>query len=61
MNIRLKARFFERGLSQLQVARAVGISDSMLSKVVHGWIEPSKEIKAKVAHALGCKVEEIFK
>lgn len=60
MNIRLKSKILEQGLSQLQVARDAGVSDSYLSKVVNGWIEPPNEIKARLASVVGCAVKEIF-
>jgi hypothetical protein len=49
MNIRLKTKIIERGLSQLKVARDTGVSDSYLSKVINGWVDPSKDMKAKLA------------
>lgn len=60
MNIRLKTKIIERGLSQLRVARDAGVSDSYLSKVINGWLDPSNEIKARLASVVGCTVEEIF-
>jgi transcriptional regulator with XRE-family HTH domain len=60
VNIRLKTKIIERGLSQLRVARDAGVSDSYLSKVINGWLDPSNEIKARLASVVGCTVEEIF-
>ena len=60
MNIELKTRIIKKGLSQLKVARDAGVSDSYLSKVINGWVDPSDEIKAWLAGVLGCTIEEIF-
>ena len=60
MNIILKTKIIEKGLSQLQVARDVGVSDSYLSKVINGWIDPPVRVKTRLAGILGCKVKEIF-
>ncbi len=60
MNIRLKTKILEQGLSQLQVARDVGLTDSNLSKIIHGWVDPPVEVKTRLASVLGCNLEEIF-
>ena len=60
MNIRLKSKILEQGLSQLQVARDAGVSDSYLSKVVNGWVDPPNNIKTRLASVVGCTVKEIF-
>ncbi len=61
MNVNLKEKIIRSGLSQIQISREVGVSDAYLSKVVRGWVNPSVEIKSKIALALGCTVEEIFR
>jgi transcriptional regulator with XRE-family HTH domain len=60
VNIKLKTRIIEKGLSQLKIARDTGVSDSYLSKVVNGWVDPPKEVKAKLAGVLGSNIKEIF-
>ena len=60
MNIELKTRIIKKGLSQLKVARDAGVSDSYLSKVINGWVDPPDEIKARLANVLGCNIKEIF-
>jgi len=60
MNIPLKTRMLELGISQFRVARDVELSDSYLSKIVQGWVNPSEKIKIGLAAALGCKPGEIF-
>ena len=60
MNVPLKVKLLEQGISQFQLSRDLGISDSYLSKVVNGWVEPPVELKARIASLLGCPVSEIF-
>ena len=60
MNVRLKQKIWERGMSQLAVAREAGINDTTLSKIIQGWSEASVEVKLKLATVLGCEIDEIF-
>jgi transcriptional regulator with XRE-family HTH domain len=60
MNIRLKSQILRRGLSQLQIARELGLNDSYISRIVHGWVIPTPEIKSKLANLLKCEIHEIF-
>jgi lambda repressor-like predicted transcriptional regulator len=59
----LCAQVFEvcksRGWSLLEVSRAMGISQSSLSRVMHGkWV--GDELKTRVAACFGCSVREMF-
>ena len=60
VNIRLKTKLMERGISQFEIARKIGVSDSWMSRVVQNWIDPPMEVKVKLAEGLGCQVQEIF-
>ena len=60
MNLMLKSRILAKGLSQIQIARDLGLSDSYISKVVNGWVTPSEDLKERLAHLLDCPVSEIF-
>lgn len=60
MNLALKLKLLQLGISQFELSREVGISDSYLSKVINGWVRAPEELKAKIADRLGCPVEEIF-
>ncbi len=46
----LKLQIFKRGVRQNQLAKQIGISDAMLSKIIHGYREPS-EVERKVLSA----------
>ncbi len=37
----LKLQIFKRGVRQNHLAKQIGISDAMLSKIIHGYREPS--------------------
>jgi transcriptional regulator with XRE-family HTH domain len=60
VNVRLKSKMLEKGVSGFELARKVGISDSQFSRMVRGWIDPPDEIKIKLAEVLGYQVQEIF-
>jgi transcriptional regulator with XRE-family HTH domain len=60
MNLALKTRILASGKSQILLAREIGISEPRLSKIVGGWVEPCAELKARIASALGCSVEDLF-
>ncbi len=60
MNLLIKIKLLERGMSQFRLSREVGVSDGYLSKLIQGWIDPTQEIKERIAKALDCRVEDIF-
>ena len=61
MNMMLKSQILAKGISQIQIARDLGLNDSYISKVVNNWVTPSKDLKEKLARLLDCPVSEIFK
>jgi len=52
----LKLQIFRRAVRQNYLARELGMDDSILSKIIHGYREPSKEQRQSLAHYL--EVEE---
>ncbi len=60
MNLTLKTRILASGKSQILLARQIKISEPLLSKIVGGWVDPSREVKSRLARALECRVEDIF-
>lgn len=50
----------ERGLSQRQVADAVGISQSSYAMIEGGHRHPRKEVEKKMADFYGVTVDELF-
>jgi len=49
-----------RGLTQQQVARAVGISQSAYAMIERGQHTPRKETMKKLAEFFGLSVDELF-
>jgi len=60
MNLALKFAILKKYASQIACARDIGVSDSLLSKFVRGWREPTLEQKRALSRKLGTKVHEIF-
>jgi transcriptional regulator with XRE-family HTH domain len=52
----LKLQTFKLGIHQNHLARALGIDESVLSKIIHGYREPSLHQRKQLAGFL--KVEE---
>ncbi len=48
------------GLTQGQLAEAIGVSRKTINTVENGVFVPSTVIALKLARALGCAVEELF-
>lgn len=49
------------GLTQAQLAEAVGCKPLAVSRWEHGQREPSAIILQRVAHVLGCNMEDLLK
>jgi transcriptional regulator with XRE-family HTH domain len=52
----LKLQIFRLGTHQNYIARALGMDESVLSKIIHGYRKPSQEQRKQLADFL--KVEE---
>ena len=60
MNLRLKTRIIEKGIRQYDVAQQVRMTETRLSRVITGRIDPTPEEEIKIADALGVPREELF-
>lgn len=63
MNIALLTAIRAQGLRQWQVAVRAGVSETVLSKLINDRVSPNSKLapaKKRIAHALGCRVEELF-
>lgn len=49
-----------RGLTQAQLAEAVGCLQKDISRYEHGTRNPKPQILAKLAKALDCKMEDLI-
>ena len=59
-NLKLLIAIRERGMRQVDFARAVGDHFTFVSRVINGWINLDAQRKAKYAKTLGKSVWEIF-
>jgi transcriptional regulator with XRE-family HTH domain len=57
---RLRETRVVRRVTQFQLRVATGIHQSKISMVENGLVEPREDEKARLAKALGVRVEEIF-
>ena len=56
---RIKLLRLKRGLYQWQVAQAIGVNESVLSKLETGRAKPSEEQLSKIATILEVSVEDL--
>ena len=57
---RIKEKLSALGMTQHDLARAVGVHESYLNKVLNGRMMPKIEMALRIANALGCTVEELW-
>lgn len=60
MNFKLKARIIERFGTQADFGEAIGIDDSIISKIIRGRRKLDPEKQSVWARALGCDPKDIF-
>jgi len=56
----LRAALIARGMTQRDLARASGVHEVTISKIINGREQPSLEICEKLAKAAGIKLPKIF-
>ena len=56
----LKLAIFKRGLRQNHLAREVGIHEVVLSKIIHGFREPSSAQRLRLCEYLGAEESWLF-
>lgn len=59
-NLKLLIAIRERGMRQIDFARAVGDHFTFVSRVINGWTNLDDRRKGKYARALGKSVQELF-
>jgi transcriptional regulator with XRE-family HTH domain len=60
MYLNLKLQLFRNAVRQNFIAREVGMDESILSKIIHGYREPSKEQRQLLANYLGVEESWLF-
>ncbi|HKW98499.1 MAG TPA: helix-turn-helix transcriptional regulator [Bryobacteraceae bacterium] len=56
----LKLQLFRTGIRQNRLAQSLGMDESILSKIVNGFREPSQEVRARIASLLDTDEEWLF-
>ena len=49
-----------RGITQVQLAEKVGITQAMLCQIERGTKNPSFQVGAEIAKSLSCKVDDLL-
>jgi transcriptional regulator with XRE-family HTH domain len=60
VNRKLKSAIYGEYPSQVAFAADLQVSDSLLSKIVRGWREPTPELRRAMAEKLGVPERELF-
>lgn len=60
MNLKMRQTRQERGLSQSDLARAVGVSRQTINMVESGEYNPTLALCLRICRALGCTLDELF-
>ncbi|HEX2661436.1 MAG TPA: helix-turn-helix transcriptional regulator [Candidatus Acidoferrum sp.] len=56
----LKLQLFRKAVRQNYLARELGIDESFLSKIIHGYREPSAALRQLLANYLGANESWLF-
>lgn len=56
----LKLQIWKSGIRQNRLAQMLGMDETMLSKIVNGFREPSPELRARIASLLDSREEWLF-
>ena len=56
----LKRFRVQRGLTQQELARLVGLSRQSLNRIENGRTVPSTVVALQLSRAVGCRVEDLF-
>jgi transcriptional regulator with XRE-family HTH domain len=60
MYLNLKLQLFKTGMRQNRLAQQLGVDESILSKIVNGFREPSQEMRTRIATMLQSDEEWLF-
>jgi lambda repressor-like predicted transcriptional regulator len=60
MNWTLKTEALLQFGTQRRLARQVGVSEDKLSKIIHGWRQPTETERKQIAKALGLPIKKIW-
>lgn len=60
MYANIKLQIFRRGIHQNQMARTLGIDETILSKIIRGYREPSEAQRKQLANYLDASEQWLF-
>ncbi len=60
MKCRIGLLRVNRDMTQAQLATACGISQQAISKIETGSGDPSYSLAMRIAHVLGCTIDELY-
>jgi DNA-binding XRE family transcriptional regulator len=60
VNIQLKVKILEKFHTQADFAKAVGVSETVLSRIIRNRKEADSLTQEKLAQKLGCKSFDLF-
>jgi len=60
MYLNLKLQLFKTGMRQNRLAQQLGVDESILSKIVNGFREPSQEMRTRIANLLQIDEKWLF-
>ena len=56
----LKLQIWRSGIRQNRLAQIVGIDETVLSRIINGFREPSPEVRQRIASTLNCDAVWLF-
>jgi transcriptional regulator with XRE-family HTH domain len=60
MENKLKKAIFDLDLTQRYISEKSGLHETIISRIVNGWMVPTQNQKIKIAGAVGMPVDELF-
>ncbi len=59
-NFELFERIKRRYGTYVRFQKETGVHNNLISMIINGWRRPNNQLKARIAKALDCKIEDIF-
>ena len=56
----LKLKIYTTGTRQNRLAGMIGMDEAYLSRIINGFREPGRAVRAQIASVLGCDEEWLF-
>ena len=56
----LKLKIYTTGTRQNRLAGLIGMDEAYLSRIINGFREPGRQVRAQIANVLGCDEDWLF-